>query len=151
MHRPLGRASFVVFAPFALAGLGFTTRSLGRSLSGNTRVSIRLLRVRRILAGGKIRQTRCLLSLAKILNKKSFYFAASAKKFLKGVLFFLGRVYPTCNLIRSCRWEAESFVVAEVVYYNPPNQQSQSGGFSRLRCIPHRSLCACFPLKRFSK
>lgn len=131
--------------------LGLTTRSLGRSLSGNARVSIQLLRVRRILGGGKIRQTRCVLSLAKFLNKKSFYLTAVAKKFLKGVLFLLGRVCPACNLIRSCRWEAESFVVAEVVCYNPPTQQSQSGGFSQLRCLPHRPLCACFPLKRFSK
>jgi len=42
-------------------------------------------RVWRILGGGKIRQTLCVLFLAKILNKKSFFIAAAAKKFLKGI------------------------------------------------------------------
>jgi hypothetical protein len=47
-------------------------------------VSDSAFRVWRILGGGKIRQTLCVLFLAKILNKKPFFIAA-AKKFLKGV------------------------------------------------------------------
>jgi hypothetical protein len=48
-------------------------------------VSDSAFRVWRVLGGGKIRQTLCVLFLAKILNKKSFFIAAAAKNFLKGV------------------------------------------------------------------
>jgi len=61
-------------------------RSLGRSLGGYARVTIRFLRVWRILDGGKMRQTLCVLFLAKIINKEVlFILRRRPKNFLKGV------------------------------------------------------------------
>jgi hypothetical protein len=74
LHRPLGRATLVVHAPFGLAwGLGLTA-SLARPLAWwSFKSTLRLLRVWRILGGGKMRQTLCVLSLAKIINKEVLF------------------------------------------------------------------------------
>jgi len=67
MHRPLGRAAFVVFAPFSL-----TVVRLHSTLAWSLAKAVMqgfdsAFRVWRILGGGKIRQTLCVLFLAKIL------------------------------------------------------------------------------------
>ena len=64
MHRPLGRAAFVVYAPFALAGARAHS-TLAWSLAKVVMQGFdSAFRVWRILGGGKIRQTLCVLFLA---------------------------------------------------------------------------------------
>jgi len=54
-------------------GRGSLGGRLGRRPSWLCNSTIRLLRVWRILGGGKMRQTLCVLSLAKIINKKILF------------------------------------------------------------------------------
>jgi len=87
MHRPLPpperrlqRAAWVVLAPFAFAG---AQALLSAAWAGGLVVMREYASASSCLAhfgGGKIRQTPCVLFLAKIINKKSpFYIAAAAK------------------------------------------------------------------------
>jgi len=98
MHRPLGRAALVVYAPFSLAvaRLHCIARWAARSFARLGRRACWLgrqhfmqghdsaFRVWRILGGGKIRQTLCVLFLAKILMDPTFNSNSQrAKKILK--------------------------------------------------------------------
>ena len=104
MHRPLGRAAFVVHAPFAPPGGGAL---LSAAWAGGLVLIKKCDSASSCLAHfgcGKMRQTHCVLSLAKILNKKVLFIlrrrlplrswtrkqfsVGGAKKFLKGVLIF---------------------------------------------------------------
>jgi len=81
MHHLLGHAAFVVYSPFAFAGARAHS-TLGWSLA---KVVMQwfdsAFRVWRILGGGKMRQTLCVFSLAKILNKKVLFILRRPKNF----------------------------------------------------------------------
>ena len=71
MHRLLGQAAFVVFAPFRLTVVRLHS-TLAWSLAKEVMQGYdSAFRVWRIFGGGKNRQTLCVLFLAKILNKKA--------------------------------------------------------------------------------
>jgi len=81
MHRPLPpperrlqRATWVVLTPFAFAGAQVTWRPPRPAAFVVVREYDSAFRVWRILGGGKMRQTLCVLNLAKILLNNSFYF-----------------------------------------------------------------------------
>ena len=78
MRRPLGRAAFVVYAPFRLTVVRLHSTLAWSLAKAVMQRSDSAFRVWRILGGGKIRQTLCVLFLAKILLNYSFYFILAA-------------------------------------------------------------------------
>ena len=106
-------------------------------------------RVWRILGGGKIRQTLCVLNLAKILLNNSFYYIGGGEKFIKGVFARFRPPQPPVVFRRreAGGWEAESFLDAEVVGYTPPTQSSLCARTSALRASVACAQSLLFPLK----
>ena len=104
MHRPLGRAWLVVKAPFSLAvarlhstlagPLAYLSAWAGGHAGLAGQPLIRLLRVWRILGGGKMRQTLLCPQPRKnlFINKESIFNVGGGKIFKRR--FLLGFVRP---------------------------------------------------------
>lgn len=98
MHRPLGRAALVVYAPFSLAvarlhstlawPLAYLSAWAGGQAGWVASLSIRLLRIWRILGGGKMRQIPLRPQPRKnlFINKESFFNVGGGKIFKRWFL-----------------------------------------------------------------
>ena len=106
-------------------------------------------RVWRILGGGKIRQTLCVLNLAKILLNNSFFYIGGGGKFIKGVFARFRPPQPPVVIHRrnSGGWEAESFLDAWRGYNTPPTQSSLCARGSSLAAFACLRSKPAFPSK----
>jgi len=125
-------------------------RSLGRSLGGYARVSIRLFVQWRVCRCPNPPLHFSVLNLAKILLNNSFFYIGGGEKFIKGV-FARFRPRPACVIVpysfRDIAWrgKAESFLYAWRGYYTPPTQSSLCARTSALRASVACAQSLLFP------
>ena len=121
-------------------GLGLTPRSLGRSLSGNTRVRFGFSCLANFGWGQNSPNTLRPLPRKNSL-KLFFFYIGGGEKFIKGVFARFRPPQPPEEFHRrkAGGWEAESFLVAEVVGKSPPTQSSLcargSSAFGVFACL----------------
>ena len=112
MHRPLGRAPWLLYGPVRLRwGSGSLVGRLGRRpcclCKGYASASSCLAH----FGGGKMRQTPCVLFLAKIVNRKVLFILRRRPKIFKRCLIFArSSPPPVCSLIWSCRRGSRIFL-----------------------------------------